>query len=497
MLVAIWAFLAGFVTMSVEMVAPRLLAPTLGTTQIVWSNIIASVLAGLALGAACGGRIADRWPTRRACALVIVAAGAAITALPALANLILDQAADAVKDRSVSLFLTTLVSVCLLFLPPVFLLGMVGPYAVKLASERETRIGRVAGTLAALASAGSIAGTLVTSVAMIPLLGTRRTLMVVGTALAMSGLREAVRSNAVRTLLLLYFIACSTMGRASVRSTPGQLFAREGLYQFVEIVQTSDQNIELRTDEGVGAQSIRASDGLAGTVWDEMASLAVAADVLDGSFRLLILGLGGGSVALEVERQLPGSQPIRVHGIELDPTVVEAARRYLGLGAVTSMRIDIADARVGLGRVSETFDVIVCDSYRGFYVPFHLATVEFFEEVKSHLVPGGALIVNLAALSGSEQLQSAFITTMRNVFPHVYRLPPRKNDRGFENLVFLATDRSVDEIVTIAPLASQSVVRRLSAAVAPPSAHVLTDDKAPVEALTDFSILTTFLGPGR
>jgi MFS family permease len=75
-------FLAGLGVMAAEMTAPRLLAPSFGTTRLIWTNIIGTVLASLTLGAWLGGKLADRRPTLRAYATTLALAGLLLAAVP-------------------------------------------------------------------------------------------------------------------------------------------------------------------------------------------------------------------------------------------------------------------------------------------------------------------------------------------------------------------------------------------------------------------------------
>ena len=108
---------------------------------------------------------------------------------------------------------------------------------------------------------------------------------------------------------------------------------------------------------------------------------------------LLILGMGAGSVGTYLHAQVPD---LRVDYVDIDPAVPELAREFLFFDDHPGSRVFIDDAHHFLQeRPGETWDVIYADTYIGHSIPFHLSTVEFFEEVKRHLGDEGFFGVNL------------------------------------------------------------------------------------------------------
>src|SRR5215211_1946241 len=167
-------FIVGTGSLGAEIAAVRLLAPYFGASTIVWANTIGIVLVALSIGYWLGGRLADRHPNMRGlCLLALAAAG------------LLDVAVDALDEISAGAFLGSLVAVLVLVAVPVLLLGAVSPYAIRLAVSTVEEAGTVAGRLYALSTAGSLAGTLVSALLLIPLVGTRRTFLIFALAIAL------------------------------------------------------------------------------------------------------------------------------------------------------------------------------------------------------------------------------------------------------------------------------------------------------------------------
>ena len=183
---------------------------------------------------------------------------------------------------------------------------------------------------------------------------------------------------------------------------------------------------------------------------------------------------------------------MEIDGVEIDPEVTEAGRRYLGLGDNPNLEVIEADGRPFLQLTDRRYDVIVVDAYHQPYIPFYLATKEFFALARARLNSGGVLALNVAAVPGDERLSDAIGTTVLAAFPQAWRWKPlRFNelvlafDRPFrtrENVVRRAEDPH-PSLLTLSGLFAQQVERVQA------SGDPLTDDRAPVEWLTDRMII--------
>ena len=122
---------------------------------------------------------------------------------------------------------------------------------------------------------------------------------------------------------------------------------------------------------------------LTGNEWDMF--LAVPPLLGRPPERIAILGNAGGTTARALGALYPAAP---VDGVELDPAVSGPAA-YLGLGDNPRLRVHTADARPFLRRTNARFDLIFVDAYRPPYVPFYLATREFFRLARDRLRPGG------------------------------------------------------------------------------------------------------------
>ena len=161
-------FLAGAALLSLEIASSRVMAPYFGSSLFVWGALIGVVLAGLSVGYWLGGIVADRWGTPSLFVSVLVVSGLLVLAIPFVDEWILDQ----VVAWDPGPRLNPVVGTVAIFGAPSVVLGTVSPLAVKLLARSLERLGRTAGRLFAVSTAGSIAGTFATAFFLIPELGT-------------------------------------------------------------------------------------------------------------------------------------------------------------------------------------------------------------------------------------------------------------------------------------------------------------------------------------
>jgi predicted membrane-bound spermidine synthase len=170
---------AGVVGLGIELAAERLMAPAFGTTLDLWSTIIGLTFTFLSLGYAVGGRLIDRAPTHRLMSLCLLVAGAWSFVIALVGRWVTFQVQDLTFDNGgvrAGVFLTTL----LLFSVPPFVLGIITPAAVRLVVTGVGAAGSSTGTVYALGTLGSIAGTFLPVIVLIPRIGVRNTFILMG-----------------------------------------------------------------------------------------------------------------------------------------------------------------------------------------------------------------------------------------------------------------------------------------------------------------------------
>ena len=200
---------------------------------------------------------------------------------------------------------------------------------------------------------------------------------------------------------------------------------------------------------------------------------------------LLMLGLGGGTTTRYIHRYLP---QVEILAVELDPGVIDMARRYFGIVPDKTYRVVQDDARVFLARNEERHDVIMMDTFRGGYIPFHLLTREFFELARERLTKDGVLVVNLHA---GNELFPAVVKTLRTVFANTdFYASPSAGNVIVVASGGLARSRNKLRAAARALQARHRFAYSLPDLLllrvrldGPPASEVLTDDFAPVNSL--------------
>jgi spermidine synthase len=480
-------FLAGTGSVATEITASRLLAPYYGASTVVWANVIGLVLAALALGYWFGGRIADRRPDPRLLGWIVVGAGVLTAAVPFVSQPLLEVTARGLDEVDAGAVIGSFVAALALFAPPVALLGMVSPFAIRLAIEDPREAGAVAGRFFALSTVGSLAGVFLPALVTIPLAGTQRTFLGAATLLAIGG---ALLLGARWLLVAGALAVLVVVPPGAVKAADGLLYEAESRYQYVQVVQRGDARY-LYLNEGVAVHSIwRRKHVLTGGEWD---MFLVVPSLLRRSVRsVVILGNAGATTARAFGVFYPAA---RVDGVEIDPKVNEVARRYFGATDNRRLTLYTADARPFLRRTDERYDLIFVDAYRQPYVPFYLATREFFRLARGRLTPGGILALNVAAVPGDEGLARSIAGTAAWEFSQVWRWKPLR----FNELVLGLTEpRAALELRGLDPrLRVLGDMLRRDAAVEQRLARPWTDDRAPVEWITDRMILEYGLEGGN
>lgn len=473
--------------MALEVLASRILSPYFGSSVYVWGSIISTFLAALSVGYVLGGRFADRHPHLAVLGRLVLGAGVAV-ALVLLAG---DAVAREVGHLTGGSPLGTLLAVAILFGPATVLFGMVSPWAVRLAARELGLLGNTAGRLYAISTAGSLAGTLACTFLLIPflsleqILGTLLAITAGAGALALvgSGRREWLAGG-----LALALVALSVKAWTTPSQSPGAIYRRITPYQTLQIRET--EGVRYLVGDGAIQASLRLENGASASsyIWLTPAALLFN----DHPERGLALGLGGGSCVKLIRSVRP---EMSFDIVEIDPAVVDVAKRFLAFEPRSGDALHIDDARRFLEREDRRWDVIILDTYIGLSVPFHLTTTEFFDLVSRRLEDDGVLVLNLAG--GIEYaFPRAVLRTLTEHLPqtYVFQAPRRANVVVFATKGKLRLSREdlaaranrLQAMQTSAlPLSwadiAASQIGELELDVR--NAPLLTDEKAPVERL--------------
>lgn len=500
---------AGAGSLIVEVSAVRLLAPAFGASLETWTNVIAVVLAALALGSWWGGRAGSRTglaaPFTVAAALLLPVPWVAV---PVGTWLLPAPEAFSALEASGHLVRGSLASALLLVAAPMVVLGATGPLAVRALMAGGLAGGGAAGRVLAWSTLGGLAGSYLPSHLLYGAVGVRGAVLAAASLLALAAILVAPRPSARWSAVLVLAAAAGSIPAvtgAPIRPPLGDLGPAgsevevveeiESPYQYVRVARwrvrgaagsAPEEQLRLSLDEGVLEYHSLAVEGriVTGGYYDYYALLpAMLGDRGGRPVDVAVVGGGAGTMT-RMLRALHGDGVGRIASLEIDPEVAAQSRRF-GFSDGASDRIVVGDGRAALRQVDHRFDVVMLDAYaRQVAIPSHLATLEWFREVESRLAPGGIFAMNVSTPGLESPIFRALVRTLREVFPGV----AASGVPGSWNVLLLAarekerTFRPGKVPAELEP-ARGRFLRGLIPCEGTLEGLLLTDDQAPLEPL--------------
>ena len=480
-------FFSGMSIMAVELGAARLLAPYFSSSQIVWTIIIGTIMIALALGNVWGGRRADLDADPAKLYRRLIFAALWIGAIPVLGKyLILALAGVLIVAVDTNLLIWAAFLSCMaIFVAPLFLLGTVTPSLVKYATDNLEHNGRVVGNLNAFNTIGSIIGTFLPTFVTIPAVGTAVTFLIFSGVLLLIGIIYFLSVGAKKifcAVAVAIFIFCGVVGNSNSFAfwEKNLLYEGESIYNYLQVKETPDKII-FSTNVLFGVQSLKVKGGgLTGMYYD----YALAAPLLSGGKKILILGMGTGTFAEQCRKYFPSAQ---ITGVEIDEKITALAKKYFDLPEA----VDVVtyDGRAFLQTDENFYDVILVDAFQDISPPFQMSSTEFFSLVKSHLAPDGVMVVNMnMRASGAGNINEYLIDTIGKNFSAVKIIDARSVTN---RVLFAASDEKIlNALKARAENLDDENLSRLMIHIADTwttpalGENILTDDRAPVEMLS-------------
>ncbi|MCI1902085.1 MAG: fused MFS/spermidine synthase [Bifidobacteriaceae bacterium] len=410
-------FFAGMAVMAAELGASRLLAPYFSSSQIVWTIIIGTIMIAMALGNVWGGRRADKDPNPDKLYMRILIAAVWIALIPLVGKYVILGISGAliVTVSTNFLIIAAFASCMIIFVPPLFLLGTVTPSLAKFTMDSLDDNASVVGRLGAANTIGSILGTFLPTFVTIPAVGTFVTFLIFSGILLVLPLVYfiAARIRLIASVISVIVFA----GSAAVSPLTGfafweknVAFEGESVYNYLQVKSLSDRTI-LSTNVLFGVQSVAMKQGgLTGLYYDT----ALAAPALATSAKsALILGMGTGTYARQLRQYYP---KMKITGVEIDDKITSLADQYFDEPA--DIPVSTYDGRAWLAAAGNAhYDVIMVDAYQDITIPFQMSSQEFFSLVRSHLNPGGVMVVNMNMHSdGKGSINEALEATIAHTF---------------------------------------------------------------------------------
>ena len=438
-------FVAGAVLMGLEIASSRVLAPHFGNSVFVWGSLISVVLIALSLGYFFGGRLADKHPSPGWLNSICIVVSLLIFLIAIFARRLCGALVDAGFGEQSG----PLVASMVLFLPPSVGMGMVSPFAIRLATESVSSVGRISGMMYAISTAGSIAGTLLTTFVLVPLCGVSAILKGFGLvllAVAVLTLPKWKSKDAPIGLFLLALIALTCAAWPESRGTSLEPFEEilcvDTPYHSISVVDTQDTRL-LRFDRYVESAILKYPPYRSVASYTDYFHLAflVKPDIQSALF----IGAGGGIGPRTFHAQNPR---MTIDVVDIDPKVLEIARTHFFLEDDPHMRTIAKDGRMFLRKAELQYDCIILDAFTtGGRIPFHLVTREFLELCRDKMTADGVFVMNInSALNGpSGNIFQSMYRTLDSVFPNTYVFRIGRDLARHDvstNIIFVATKQS-------------------------------------------------------
>lgn len=468
--------LSGAALMGLEMAGARLVEPHFGSTIYVWGAIIGVFMLALSLGYWLGGRLADRRPSIKTLGVVLLAAALLCVVIPPVAPRFcvwMNQ------FTGLDVRYRTLIACLLLFAPTSICMGMVSPYAVRLAANRVTAMGSVAGTLYAVSTLGSIIGTILVSFVLVELLGTAAIVYAVGVVLALvsvfcffhggSALRKTGTALASIGIFGGYFGADTPL----TPSHPGErlLEVKESAYHYITIMNGRSQIYPYQLPARLMMFNNLIESGIildakTGELPPPPAQTACGyVDMLHLGMLMterpptdmLVIGCGGGVGPRMFKENYP-DHVRNIDVVDIDPWVFKLAEKWFKypFSGDDVIKSHVLDGRMYVEQLADPqkkWDYIIMDAYSsGGRIPKHLITEEFFRTIRDRTTDDGVMVINVISafeksalgLDNSRLFRSVY-KTLEQVYGsdkqgggHLYVFPRHRSGQG-ENIIIVAT----------------------------------------------------------
>lgn len=407
------AFITGFGLLTYELIASRLLAPTIGSSIYVWTSVIGVIIAALSLGYTIGGSLADKRTDPLDISWLLIMSSAGVLTTLILSPIILSAVTVLFADPRLQGLFASL----LLFAPTSFVLGMISPYLAKLKNVSLKTTGSTIASLSALNAMGSITGTFLTGFIFMAYIGSSETLILVClTLLASSWLilpRSLQQPRLAASAIVILIAVLAQLGAITSTSaitidTPTSSY---------ELIDATIAGRDVRVlSSGPGAyQSGVFLDKDPSLVFAYTKTLAKVVDEAPRKERILVLGGGAYTLPQHLARAYPKAQ---IDVVEIDAKLASVARKHFDYNPPANITDYHLDARAFLNQTDNTYDVVLVDVFSDTQIPFSVTTAQYGQQLRHILNPEGTVVTNFIGTNNGacSQLLGSIYKTYRQNF---------------------------------------------------------------------------------
>ncbi len=491
-------FIASFCTLVIEMVAGRILAPFVGVSIYTWTSIIGVILAGISVGAFIGGKLVDRYPSRKTLGWLLLLSGIMALCIIPITHLV------AAYRFPVSLMLRIFIVTSIIFFIPGCVLGTISPVVVRLTLKNIENAGNVIGKIYALSTLGAIIGTFVTGFFLISWMGTRTIVFSMGIVLLLAALFSGSIFKKKGAIALFIIIACPSLWAFNhflykIPVSSSTYYYKESDYFTIKLSKTTSADNITKLEAMVLDNLIHSYVSLDNPLHIEYEYERIYADVLkwkftkDTGFRSLTIGGGGYTFPRYIEVSYPKAH---VDVVEIDPAVTKIVYEQLNMPRDTRITTYNTDGRWYVMNCKDKYDLVFTDAYNDLSIPYHLTTKEFLGEIKAIMSPNAVLMSNIIDNFQKGAFLPSYIRTLREVFgqKNVYLISvsPNFRETRISTFIVLASNGNLD-INEFDRFVKGELGRNATSAVVPEDlmnefvnkkySIIIRDDYAPIDNL--------------
>jgi spermidine synthase len=493
-------FITGTAVLIIEIAAVRQLTPIFGGSIYVLSSVLSVILLALSVGYFFGGRLADRFPTHNILYFIITTSGLSLLLLQLFEKIYLPY------FNISSIISGPLIIAFIFFFIPAVLLGMDSPYVIKLITSKsvDNESGKYVGTTFFWSTIGSITGSLSAGFWLIPNIGVQSSITYTALLLVILGIvfpiflsgkdfYKYILSNLLYIVFVIIFTAFIIQQiKLADKPDVGILFKTDGLYSQIIVKETSyDRKPAISLWRDLNNSSAIFLDS-----YEHVFAYSQFMDLYDvlvnkpNNFLLI----GGGAYTIP-RRLVAIDSEINIDVVEIEPVLFELAQKYFDLSDTERINNYVGDARIFLNQTENKYDVIFSDVFNtSFTAPWQLSTIEFYNDIKEVLNPGGVMLLNYigGVDTNPRNMTSTFLNTIQLSFPYVEMYHSQTlEENQLQNIIFIVslspinTDEIADFEINTKNNGSLTLeeLRIDTSRFSSDDRGVFTDDKAPVELL--------------
>lgn len=434
------ALLEGIGVIAVELLSAKILAPYFGTSLIIWTTVIGITLVALAGSYSLGARL-SKTKRRDQRLFELFGLGAILLAFMPLTGPLLFQ-----LFSGFPLLPSVVACACFLLVPPILCLGSTTPLLIQGITQAVSQAGRVSGNVYAISTSGGIVTTFLLGFFVIPEWGISKPswlaalVILVVLNLLLKPISRGMRLGTAAGLLmaaLAMLLTSSPKGGGVVEV----VFEQEGVLGQVKVVDVEPGGDIPKARKllfnGIPQTNMLKGDYSASSHFNYIHMLATLSSMKPPGSQVLLCGLGGGSLVMEYQRL-----GFKTDVVDIDWRLPALGERYFYLDPhAFSFYVD--DARHFIHETEKVYDVITMDIILSETQPYHLYTVEAFQEFKRKLKPDGLLITNFQGhfIGKKGRAERSIFRTMREAGFEVHAVPSL--GKGIQDIVFVASPTTV------------------------------------------------------